>query len=83
MYYDKNASNSLHKFRRSSLNPWKLDSKNYPEYSKAEYIEINLTEGQIIYIPPHWWFYLYETEDTLSLQYYSNNIYTKTIHLLS
>lgn len=82
LYYNKNI-NTTHNFRSSSVNPWKLDSKKFPEYSKAGYIEINLTEGQIINIPPHWWFYIYENEDTLSLQYYSNNIYTKMMHLLS
>ena len=73
----KTSNPNYHNFKSSQVNPWKLEPTKYPDYSKAEYIELTLTAGQILYIPPHWWFYIYEKTDSLSLQYFSHNIYTK------
>ena len=77
IYLHKTFQPNTHKFNCSLVNPWKYDSKKFPDYSKAGYIEITLNEGQILSIPPHWWFYMYDNSDTISLQYYSHNIYTK------
>ena len=39
----------------SQVDFWNIDNKKFPEFNKSSYIEILLSPGQIISIPPYWW----------------------------
>lgn len=50
------------KNNKSQVDFWNQDLKKYPDFSKSKYIEILVSNGQMIYIPPGWWF-CYENID--------------------
>lgn len=39
----------------SQVDFWNVDYKKFPDFKKSKYIEIILSPGQIISIPPYWW----------------------------
>ena len=39
----------------SQVDFWNIDSKKFPEFNNSSYIEILLSPGQILSIPPYWW----------------------------
>lgn len=39
----------------SQVNFWNVDNNKFPEFNKSSYVEILLSPGQIISIPPYWW----------------------------
>lgn len=41
--------------RCSQVNFWNVDTTKFPLFSQSKYIEIILSPGQILYIPPYWW----------------------------
>lgn len=45
----------------SELDVWKKDSK-------LSYKEISFTKGDVIYIPPHWWYSIFFTESSIILK---------------
>ena len=56
---------------------WNLDVKKYPLTSKSKYVEINLSPGQMIYIP-YGWFYCYEnTDNNIFINCQSESIFSK------
>lgn len=49
---------------RSAINPWKVQSKYESDFNKMKCLEVNLTRGQIIYIPAYWWYSIRFSNDT-------------------
>ena len=39
----------------SQVDFWNIDTKKFPNFNKTSYIEIILSPGQILSIPPYWW----------------------------
>ena len=62
----------------SPINPWKVQDKYNTNFNKIKCLEINLNEGQIIFIPAYWWYSIKFSKNTIitSLKYktYMNNI---------
>lgn len=54
----------------SNINFWNVNYKLYPLFNKAQYIELILSPGQLLIIPPYWW-YCYELLDiNIDFEYY-------------
>lgn len=41
---------------RSPVNPWDVQQQYKPDFDKIKCLEVNLNEGQMIYIPAYWWY---------------------------
>ena len=39
----------------SSVDFWDIDQKKFPDFNKAQYMEIILHPGQMLFIPKFWW----------------------------
>ena len=53
----------------SKINFWNPDLKMYPKFNDAKYIEIILSEGQILIIPPYWWHAVENIGDNIAFSY--------------
>tara|TARA_Y200000002_G_scaffold16458_4_gene12878 strand:+ start:6744 stop:7700 length:957 start_codon:yes stop_codon:yes gene_type:complete len=49
---------------KSPINVWKPDRNHFGEMDKMKFLEFDVTEGQVLYIPCYWWY---------SYQYYDSN----------
>ncbi len=51
---------------RSPVNPWDVQQQYKPDFDKIKCLEVNLIEGQMIYIPAYWWYSIeYSSETTI------------------
>jgi hypothetical protein len=41
---------------RSPINIWKPQRKYFHEMDKMKFLEFDIAEGQMLYIPPYWWY---------------------------
>ena len=41
---------------RSSINPWNVQPTYRADFDKVKCLEVKLTAGKLIYIPPYWWY---------------------------
>lgn len=41
---------------KSPINVWKPDRNHYGEMNKMKFLEFDVNEGQVLYIPPYWWY---------------------------
>jgi len=41
---------------RSPINPWTPQRRYFVEMDKMKFLEFDLNEGQVLYIPSYWWF---------------------------
>jgi hypothetical protein len=58
----------------STLNPWKPQAKYLHEMDKLKFLEFTVTPGNVLYVPPYWWYSIrYQESGTLvyGLQYNS------------
>ena len=58
-YYGKylNYINDYDNFEfRSPINVWNVQDKYKAEFDKVKSLEVELKKGQIIFIPPYWWY---------------------------
>ena len=39
----------------SEVNPWNPDPK-HTSVNKVKFLEVNVKQGQVIHIPPYWWY---------------------------
>tara|TARA_Y100000022_G_C13240415_1_gene372098 strand:- start:894 stop:1568 length:675 start_codon:yes stop_codon:yes gene_type:complete len=66
------------KLNISNVDFFKQDIKKYPLITQAKYIEIKLNPGNMICIPPNWFYtYKYDTTDSISIHCISNSIFSK------
>ena len=70
--FDKNATYSKINFKN-------YDSKKYPLFDKSQYIEIILNPGQILYIPPYWWYCFEDLNRNIRLQYRCESYFSLTV----
>lgn len=60
---------------RSPINVWKPQQKYLNEMDKIKFLEFDIFEGFIIFIPPYWWYSIkYTTEDTSMIGITYNSI---------
>jgi hypothetical protein len=50
---------------RSEINPWAASEEHKSDLDKIKCLEIDLTVGQLVYIPPYWWY---------SIEYSDNSV---------
>mgnify|MGYP001267775729 CR=1 FL=1 len=61
------------------MNFWNQDTKLYPKVVESKYLEIVLYPGQIIFIP-HKWIFCYEMiENSMSVSFFSESIFTNLL----
>lgn len=49
---------------RSPVDPWDVQQQYKPDFDKVKCLEVNLKEGQMIYIPAYWWYSINYTSST-------------------
>ena len=63
---------------RSPIQPWNVQEKYLRNFSKVKFLELDLNEGDIIYIPAYWWYSLkYKTQASIlrfNYQTYMNTL---------
>ena len=52
---DQNKKKSKKALVKSKVDFWNQDLETYPKFNNARYLEIILSQGQILYIPYGWW----------------------------
>ena len=65
----------------SPINPWDIQEKYKPEYDKVKVLDLNLTKGQIIHIPPYWW-YSIKYNKVSSICVFKYRTYMSTVSIL-
>tara|TARA_B110000261_G_scaffold141433_1_gene162110 strand:+ start:167 stop:1132 length:966 start_codon:yes stop_codon:yes gene_type:complete len=48
----------------SKVNPWHIQDKYKDQFSRVKHIDVSLEKGQIIYIPPYWYYSMKLAEDS-------------------
>jgi hypothetical protein len=60
---------------RSPVNVWNPQEKYHHEMDKIKFLEFDVLEGFILYIPPYWWYSIkYTSEDTTMIGLTYNSI---------
>lgn len=63
---------------RSPINPWNTQNKYIADFKKIKCMDITLSVGQTIYIPPYWWYSILNQTDSCVLNFkyrtYMNNL---------
>ena len=60
---------------RSPVNPWKGQRKYLHEMDKIKFLEFDIVAGNVVYIPPYWWYSIkYSEEPTLVTGFTYNSI---------
>ena len=54
---------------RSPINPWTPQRRYFVEMDKMKFLEFDLNEGQVLYIPSYWWY---------SIQYIDDNTFVSS-----
>lgn len=72
LYYSKNT-------QKFSVNFWNQDTKLYPKVVESKYLEIVLYPGQIIFIPYKWIFCYEMIENSMSVSFFSESIFTNIL----
>jgi hypothetical protein len=54
----------------------KEEKDKYPNFNKASYVELLLTQGKILYLPKDWWIASQCLEDSIQLTIDSNSIFS-------
>lgn len=49
---------------RSPINIWKPQRKFFHEMDKLKFLEFDIAEGQMLYIPPYWWYSIQYLDDS-------------------
>jgi hypothetical protein len=63
---------------RSPVNPWAVQHQYRPDFDKIKCMEVEVTQGRVIYLPAYWWYSMEFGKDTVvaSFKYrtYMNNV---------
>ena len=65
----------------SPVDPWDIQEIYKPEFDKVKVLDLELTKGQIINIPPYWW-YSIKYEKVSSICVFKYRTYMSTISIL-
>ena len=61
----------------SNIDFWNQNTSKFPLINKAKYIEIIVSEGQMIYIPSNWFYTTSIDYDSISIHCISDSIFSK------
>ena len=79
-YLQKESDYDIFEFS-SPIDPWDVQDEFKPEFSKAKTLNLELEPGQIIFIPPYWW-YSIKYEKVSSVCAFEYRTYMSTISIL-
>lgn len=79
-YLQKESDYDIFEFG-SPIDPWNVQDEYKPEFSKAKTLNLELGPGQIIFIPPYWW-YSIKYEKVSSICVFEYRTYMSTISIL-
>ena len=65
----------------SPVDPWDVQEIYKPEFDKVKVLDLDLTKGQIINIPPYWW-YSIKYEKVSSICVFKYRTYMSTVSIL-
>jgi len=65
----------------SPVDPWNVQDIYKPEFDKVKVLDLDLTKGQIINIPPYWW-YSIKYEKVSSICVFKYRTYMSTVSIL-
>lgn len=65
----------------SPVDPWEVQEIYKPEFDKVKVLDLELTKGQIINIPPYWW-YSIKYEKVSSICVFKYRTYMSTVSIL-
>ena len=65
----------------SPVDPWDVQEIYKPEFDKVKVLDLDLTKGQIINIPPYWW-YSIKYKKVLSICCFEYRTYMSTVSIL-
>ncbi|MBD2166657.1 cupin-like domain-containing protein [Calothrix membranacea FACHB-236] len=64
VFFSPDQKDFLYGGKVDAFNP---DLKKFPLYAKAKPVEVIVSPGEIIYIPPRWWHHVKNIEDTIAM----------------
>tara|TARA_B100000963_G_scaffold360371_1_gene390983 strand:- start:16756 stop:17616 length:861 start_codon:yes stop_codon:yes gene_type:complete len=79
-YLQKETDYDIFEFS-SPINPWDVQEKYKPEFDKVKVLDLILKKGQIIQIPPYWW-YSIKYKKVSSICVFKYRTYMSTISIL-
>ena len=65
----------------SPVDPWNVQDKYKPEFDKVKVLDLEMERGQIINIPPYWW-YSIKYEKVSSICVFKYRTYMSTVSIL-
>ena len=65
----------------SPIDPWNVQDEYKPEFDKVKVLDLELSKGQIINIPPYWW-YSIKYEKVSSICVFKYRTYMSTVSIL-
>ena len=66
---------------RSKINPWAVDKCYQIDYNKSHSFDVNVSKGQILFIPNYWWYSIQMTDKSNILKF-SYKTYMNTVSIL-
>lgn len=66
---------------KTPLNFWNQDIQKYPLVSKSKYIEVIISENQMVYIPNNWIYASVSNTDSVTIFYNTESIFSKFLTL--
>jgi flagellar assembly factor FliW len=79
-YLQKETDYDIFEFS-SPINPWEVQEKYKPEFDKVKVLDLHLKKGQIIQIPPYWW-YSIKYKKVSSICVFKYRTYMSTVSIL-
>ena len=79
-YLQKEIDYDIFEFS-SPINPWDVNDIHKPEFDKVKVLDLTLTKGQIIQIPPYWW-YSIQYKKVSSICVFKYRTYMSTVSIL-
>ena len=79
-YLQKETDYDIFEFS-SPINPWNVQDNYKPEFDKVKVLDLELQKGQIIQIPPYWW-YSIKYKKVSSICVFKYKTYMSTISIL-
>ena len=67
---------------RSPVNPWQVQAEHRADFDKVKTMDVNLSAGQIIYIPAYWWCSMQFMEDATTLCCFKYCTYMNAVSIL-
>jgi len=65
----------------SPINPWQVQSQYKADFDKIKCLDINMTKGQILFLPAYWWYSIEFGKET-SVSTFKYKTYMNTIAIL-